>query len=82
MDYVAQHIVELPSRSVFYHQDEVETILDLITMTREEIEAITGTVNGVQTKISKQDARLLVQFTWWHQDLSSKRIDNDLPDEA
>ena len=82
MDYVAQHIVELPSRSVFYHQDEVETILDLITMTREEIEAITGTVNGVQTKISKQDARLLVQFTWWYQHLSSKRIDNDLPDQA
>ena len=82
MDYVAQHIIELPLRSVFYHQDEVETILDLITMTREEIEAITGTINGVETKISKRDARLLVQFTWWHQHLSSKRIDNDLPDQA
>ena len=82
MEYVVTHIIELPSRSVFYHQDEVESILDLITMTREEIEDIAGVINGVQTQISKRDARLLVQFTWWHQHLSSQQIGNDLPDQA
>ena len=43
LSYVVQDILHIPDTSVVYHQDEIVKILDLITMTQSEIEAITGT---------------------------------------
>ena len=82
LEYVVEHIICLPPTSVMYHQDEVQSIIDLVTLTKEEIESISGTINGMATQISKRESRLLVHFTWWHQHLSSQMLDNDLPDQA
>ena len=53
LNYVIQHVICLSSTSIMYHQNEVETILDLVTMTRGEIESITAVVQGRETMISK-----------------------------
>ena len=59
--HVLLEVVNLPQTSVIYHQTEVFEILDLITMSHEDIQDIRSTDN---VQISKCDARLLIQFTW------------------
>ena len=78
LEYVLQEIIRLPTTSVIYHQDEVEDLLDLITMREADISEITGKIEGKDTKISKRDARLLMHFVWWYQDLSSQMLNNTL----
>ena len=76
--YIVDEIIRLPETSVIHHQDEVVEILDLITMTPSDIADITGRINGEDVKISKRDARLLLHFVWWHQDISSQRLNTTL----
>ena len=82
LQYVVDDIIRLPHSSVIHHQDEVYEILDLVTMSPSDISDITGRINGEEVRISKRDARLLLHFVWWHQDLSSQQlnstIDNDV----
>ena len=49
-------------------------------MSQSEIESISALVNGEDRTIAKRDARLLTQFTWWHNDLASKMVNNEFPD--
>ena len=79
--YVLNDILRLPETSVIYSQDGATDLLDLVTMTKAEIEAITAEINGEMRTITKREARLLVQFTWWHNDLSSQRLGHELSDE-
>ena len=74
--YVIQELIRLPDSSVIYHQDEVVEILDLVTMRETDISQITGIIDGRSEVISKRDARLLLHFVWWHQDLSSQMLNN------
>ena len=76
--YIVDDIIRLPQTSVIHHQDEVFEILDLVTMSPSDISYITGRINGEEVKISKRDARLLLHFVWWHQDISSRRLDTTL----
>ena len=76
--YIVDDIIRLPQTSVIHHQDEVFEILDLVTMSPSDISDITGRINGEEVKISKRDARLLLHFVWWHQDISSRRLDTTL----
>ena len=80
LTYIISEILNLPQTSLIYNQDEIVEVLDLITMSRSEIESITGVVGGVEKTISKRDARLLTQFTWWHNDLASKMVNNEFPE--
>ena len=50
----------------------------MITMSKQDISDITGRINGEEVKISKRDARLLLHFVWWHQDLSSQLLNTTL----
>ena len=76
--YIVDDIIRLSQTSVIHHQDEIYEILDLITMSPSDISDITGRINGEEVKISKRDARLLLHFVWWHQDISSRRLDTTL----
>ena len=78
--YIIEDILKLPSSSLIYNQDEIMEVLDLITMSQSEIESISALVNGEERQIAKRDARLLTQFTWWHNDLASKMVNNEFPD--
>ena len=80
MTYIIQDILRLPSTSLIYNQDEIMEVLDLITMSQSEIESISALVNGEERTIAKRDTRLLTQFTWWHNDLTSKMVNNEFPD--
>ena len=80
LTYIIQDILRLPSTSLIYNQDEIMEVLDLITMSQSEIESISALVNGKERTIAKRDARLLTQFTWWHNDLASKMVNNEFPD--
>ncbi len=79
--HVLQDVIGLPETSVIYHQDEVYEILDLITMSQKDIQAIHGVIDGQDTIISKRDARLLTQFTWWHKETCSQTLQNDVDDD-
>ena len=78
LEYILQEIICISPTSVIYHQDEVEDLLDLITMRESDIADITGLINGQTVKISKRDARLLLHFVWWYHDLSSQLLNTTL----
>ena len=65
MDMLLVHLCEKVLRirieSVIYHQDEVRTLIDLVTMPKENI---FGIEKREGKKISKADARLLQPLTW------------------
>ncbi len=81
LSLIIDDILQLPQNSIMRHQTEIMDVLDLVTMNKSEIEAISARINGVETKISKHDARLLVHFKWWHHDIASQMVNNDLPDD-
>ena len=85
MDVALIHILEdvlgIDETSVIFHQDEVYEILDLITMTSQDIKGIKGTINGNTTPLSKRDARLIIQFTWWYKDICNQSLESHVADD-
>ena len=78
--YVFQVILKIPTSSMLYKQDKILNRTDLVVMSKEELNEIEATVNGINQKISKREARLLQQFTWWYQDIASTKLNSYIPD--
>ena len=57
-------------------------ILDLVTLSKEEIFGITGIISNNNVPLPKKDARKVVQFTWWYNELASQRVDRYLQDDS
>ena len=79
LNHLCINVIQISIDSVFYIQDEVYTLLDLVTMTKEDIHNIVDVKQ--ERKISKPDARLLQQLAWWYAYLASEYTDKDIPDE-
>ena len=80
MTHIIDEILRLPSDSIMHYQREVMELLDLITMAPEDIPKITGRIKGVNYTLGKRDARLLLHFTWWYHDQSSRLLNSTLDD--
>ena len=71
-------VLKIPLDSVIYDQEEVMTLIELVTLSKEDIFGIEDK-SGV--KIKKVDARKLQHLTWWYVEEASKYPDNNMPDE-
>ena len=78
LNYLCQAILGLPMDCVIYNQEEVETLLDLTSLSKEDIFDIEG-MSG--EKIKKIHARKLQQLTWWYIDEASKHPNNQVQDD-
>ena len=78
LNYLCQAILGLPMDCVIYNQEEVETLLDLTSLSKEDIFDIEGMSGG---KIKKIHARKLQQLTWWYIDEASKHPNNQVQDD-
>ena len=59
--HLCDRVLKIKKNSVIYNQDEVSTLIDLVTMPKEDIFDIE---DRDEKKISKVDARLLQHLTW------------------
>ena len=62
--YLVDRVIHISTRSVFYDQEEVLTLLDLVSLEKADIFGIVD--RAEENKISHSDARLLQQLTWWY----------------
>ena len=82
MDMLLKHlcdeVLKMKENSVIYNQDEVKTLVDLVTMSKEDI---FGIEDRDMKKISKVNARLLQHLTWWYTYVGTSYIHQEVPSE-
>ena len=71
-------VLKIPSNSVIYDQEEVVTLIELVTLSKEDIFGIEDKSGVI---IKKVDARKLQHPTWWYVEEAAKYPDNNMPDE-
>ena len=79
MDHLCNMVLKIPLNSVIYDQEEVMTLIELVTLSKEDIFGIEDK-SGV--RIKKVDARKLQHPTWWYVEEAAKYPDNNMPDES
>ena len=79
MDHLCNIVLKIPLDSVIYDQEEVMTLIELVTLSKEDIFGIEDR-SGV--RIKKVDARKLQHLTWWYVEEAAKYPDNNMPDES
>ena len=78
MDHLCNMVLKIPSNSVIYDQEEVMTLIELVTLSKEDI---FGIEDRAGIKIKKVDARKLQHLTWWYVEEAAKYPSNNMPDE-
>ena len=78
MDHLCNMVLKIPLDSVIYDQEEVMTLIELVTLSKEDIFGIEDK-SGV--RIKKVDARKLQHLTWWYVEEAAKYPDNNMQDE-
>ena len=78
MDHLCNMVLKIPLDSVIYDQEEVMTLIELVTLSKEDIFGIEDR-SGV--RIKKVDARKLQHLTWWYVEEAAKYPSNTMPDE-
>ena len=82
MDMLLKHlcdeVLKMKENSVIYNQDEVKTLVDLVTMSKEDI---FGIEDRDMKRISKVDARLLQHLTWWYAYVGTTYIHQEVPSD-
>ena len=68
----------IPINSVIYKQEEAISLLDLVSLSKEDIFEIESEEGD---KIKKSHARKLQHLTWWYVDEAVKYPHNQIPDE-
>ena len=76
--HLCDRVLMIKDNSVIYHQDEVSTLIDLVTMPKEDI---FGIEDRNEKKISKADARLLQHLTWWYAYVGTMYTNQEIPDK-
>ena len=80
LTHIIEDVLELPPSSIFYNQNEVSELLDLVTLSPNEIMAISARKNRRIQVINKREGRLLVAFYRWYHDVAAQMVDNEVPD--
>ena len=79
MDHLCNMVLKIPLDSVIYDQEEVMTLIELVTLSKEDIFGIEDKSGVI---IKKVDARKLQHLTWWYVEEAAKYPDNNMSDES
>ena len=78
MQYLCKTVLQLPEDCIIFEQEEVESLLDLASLSKEDIFEIE---NESGRRIKKVHARKLQQLAWWYVDEASKYPGNQIKDD-
>ena len=77
--YLVDSVIRISTRSVFYDQEEVLSLLDLVSLEKADIFGIVD--RAEKDMITRSDARLLQQLTWWYTYTATGYTDQDIPEK-
>ena len=80
LTHIIEDVLELPPSSIFYNQNEIRELLDLVTLSPTEIMAISARKNNRIQTINKREGRLLVAFYRWYHNVAAQMVDSEIPD--